>query len=102
MKRAHFSIVLLSLLMVSCTTTRVATLNNSGDKIQVFASNLPDKPYTEIAYIQCDGGIFNTPQQLLNGLKKKAENINADALIKVKYDFQGIWPVASAIAVKYK
>jgi hypothetical protein len=102
MKRAFYSLVVLSVLLLSCTTTRVASLNNPNEKLQIFISNLPDKPYTEIAYLQCDGGIFNTPQQLLNGLKKKAITLNADAIIKVKYDFQGILPVASAVAIKYQ
>lgn len=93
---------LFSLLMISCTTTRVATINNLNEKPEVFISALPTKPFVEIAYLQCDGSIFNTPQQLLNGLKRKANQLNADAIIQVKYDFQGIWPVASAIAIKYK
>lgn len=102
MKKAVFSIVIFSLLMISCTTTREATLNTSNEKLEIFVSLLPDKAYIEIAYIQCDGGIFNTPQQLLNGLKKKAVQLNADAIVKVEYDYQGIWPVASAIAIKYQ
>ncbi len=92
----------MAIAFASCTTTRVANLNSSNTKVQIFVSMLPEKAYQEIAYIQCDGGIFNTPQQLLKGLTKKADQLNADAIIKLKYDFQGIWPVASAVAIKYK
>ncbi|MFN7012983.1 MAG: hypothetical protein ACK4ON_01805 [Bacteroidia bacterium] len=102
MKKAFLSILFMAIVFASCTTTRVANINSTNTKVQIFVSTLPEKTYQEIAYLQCDGGIFNTPQQLLNGLTKKAEQLNANAIIKVKYDFQGIWPVASAVAIKYK
>lgn len=102
MKKALLSILVIPIALASCTTTRVAKLNSTNTKIQIFVSTLPERAYQEIAYVQCDGGIFNTPQQLLNGLTKKAERLNADAIVKVKYDYQGIWPIASAVAIKYK
>ncbi len=60
---------------ISCTTTRVATLTKSeNETIELFTTKIPDRNYVEICYIQTDGGIFHTPQQLLNQMKKKPSN----------------------------
>lgn len=67
--------LLMAIVFASCTTTRVANLNSTNTKVQIFVSTLPEKAYQEIAYVQCDGAIFHTPQHLLNGLVKKAEKI---------------------------
>ncbi len=95
--------MLLALTFLSCTTTRIAVLTPVKDeKPELFFTQHPDKPYIELAYIQSDGTIFTTPQQLLNGLRKKAVKLNADAIIHIKYDFQAWYPLASGIAIKYK
>ena len=89
--------------LTSCTTTRVATLAKSeSETIELFTTKIPDKSYEEISYIQTDGGIFHTPQKLLNGVKKKASELQADAVINIKYDFQAWYPVISGTAIKYK
>jgi len=96
---------LISVLIIttSCTTTRIATLTtDENEKIELFTSNLPQRDYIEICYIETSGGIFHTPQNLLNGLKKKATELEVDAVINIKYDFQAWYPIASGIAVKYK
>lgn len=94
-------IILISL--ASCTTTRVAKLTRSeNEKLEVYTTELPSKNYVEIGYIQSDGSIFHTPQQLLNGIKNTALELNADAVINIKYDFQGWYPIASGTAIKYE
>ncbi|NLA25236.1 MAG: hypothetical protein GX879_09755 [Bacteroidales bacterium] len=91
-----------SILFTSCVTTRTANLTKSeGEKLELFTTKLPSKAYTEICYIQADGGIFHTPQKLLNGLKKKAIEVKADAVINIKYDFQAWYPIVSGTAIKY-
>lgn len=107
MKMFKSTLVLLGLIlavtMTSCTTTRVATLTKGDNEtIELFTTKLPDKNYVEICYIETSGGIFHTPQQLLNGLKKKAVEIKADAVINVRYDFQAWYPIVSGTAIKYK
>lgn len=107
MKSLKSKIVLLGFVAIavitSCTTTRVATLAKSqNETIEMFTTKIPDKNYDEISYIQTDGGIFHTPQQLLNGLKKKAAELQADAVINIKFDFQAWFPVVSGTAIKYK
>lgn len=106
MKKFKSSLLLLVLISVviisSCLTTRVATLTkDENENLELFTTKLPDRKYVEINYIQTDGGIFHTPQQLLNGLKKKAIEIKADAVINIKYDFQAWYPVVSGTAIKY-
>ena len=106
-KSIKSKIVLIGLVIItsltSCTTTRVATLSKSeNETIELFTTKIPDRNYVELSYIQTDGGIFNTPQQLLNGLKKKAAELQADAVINIKYDFQAWYPIVSGTAIKYK
>ncbi len=89
--------------LASCTTTRVATLTRSeNEKVELFMTKIPEKNYTELSYIQTDGTIFHTPQQLLNGLKKKAAKLQADAVINIRFDFQAYLPIVSGTAIKFK
>ncbi len=86
----------------SCTTTRVAMLSKTEtEKVELFTTRQPERKYVEISYLQVDGSVFNTPQKLLNGLKKKADEMKADAIINIKYDFQAWYPIASGTAIKY-
>ncbi len=86
----------------SCTTTRVAVLTKAeNETVELFVTKLPARDYDEICYIQTDGAVYHTPQQLLNGLKKKAAELKADAVIHIKYDFQAWYPLVSGIAIKY-
>jgi hypothetical protein len=106
MKNNKLKNVLLALLLIttllSCTTTRVATLTKSdSETIELFTTKIPNRSYVEISYVQTDGGIFHTPQKLLNALKKKATELKADAVINIKYDFQGWYPLVSGTAIKY-
>ena len=106
MKSINLKNVLFGLILIvttsSCTTTRVATLTKGDNEtVELFTTKFPDRKYVEVSYIQTDGGIFHTPQQLLNGLKKKATELKADAVINIKYDFQGWYPVVSGTAIKY-
>lgn len=94
--------LMLALTITSCTTTRVATLTKAeNETVELFTTKLPDRKYLEICYIETSGAIFHTPQNLLNGLKKKAIEIKADAVINIKYDFQGLYPIVSGTAIKY-
>lgn len=102
MKFTFGLLLMLSLLFFGCVSTREAVLNPQNTRLEIYTSTLPQKPYTEIYYIQSDGAVFHTPQKLLSKLTEKAEILNADAIINVKYDFQGWYPIASATAIKYK
>ncbi|HOK37750.1 MAG TPA: hypothetical protein P5538_01180 [Bacteroidales bacterium] len=104
MKKLIFvTIIFVSTIYSSCTTTRIASLSKQSDEsIELYTTKIPDKNYEEIYYIQTDGAIFHTPQHLLNGLKKKASELNADAVINIKYDFQGLYLIVSGTAIKYK
>lgn len=97
-----FLIIFTSIILSSCTTTRIASLINSpDDQVELYTTKLPDRNYIEIYYIQTDGAIFHSPRNLLNGLKKKAVKLKADAIINIKFDFQGCYPTVSGIAIKY-
>jgi len=106
MKNLKSHIVLFGFILMftitSCTTTRVATLTKSeNETVELFTTKVPQRNYIEISYIQTSGGIFHTPQHLLNGLKKKATKLNADAVINITYDFQAWYPIISGTAIRY-
>jgi len=89
--------------MAGCTSTRVASLAPSEqEKMEVYTTKIPERNYEELCYIQTDGSIYHTPAQLLKGLKKKAAEFKADAIINIKYDFQLWFPIASGTAIRYK
>jgi hypothetical protein len=101
LKNVLFGLILITIIS-SCTTTRVAKLTKGeNETIELFTTKLPDRKYVEISYIQTDGGIFHTPQKLLNGMKKKAIELKADAIINIKYDYQAWYPFVSGTAIKY-
>lgn len=103
MGKITLGLLTILLIISSCTTTRIATLTTTDkEEIELYSTKLPLRDYTEICYIQVDGGLFHTPQKLLEGLKKKGLEIKADAIIEIKYDFQAWYPIASGIAIKYK
>ncbi len=101
LKNVLFGLILTTIIS-NCTTTRVVSLTKcENESIELFTTKLPNRKYIEVSYIQTDGAIFHTPQQLLNGLKKKATELKADAVVNIKYDFQAWYPVVSGIAIKY-
>jgi len=62
----------------------------------------PNKEYTEIMYIQANGGVFHGPEKILEKLKERDKKEGADAIINIKFDYQFWWPNVSGIAIKYK
>lgn len=104
MKRSLFLLLLLLLLLqsVACISTRTASLRpQRGAALALYMTQLPAKPYEELCYIQADGSLLSTPQQLLKALEKKALELDAQAVIQIRYSFQGIYPVISGVAVRY-
>ena len=100
--RAVF-LVLVSTTLTSCMSTFTANLQRTSDKeVEVFTTLKPSREYIEQKYIQVDGGIFNTPEQLLTKLTEQAKKEGSDAVINVRYDFQATWPIISGTAIKYK
>lgn len=87
-------------IITSCTTTRVAVIS-SEETISLYTTTLPEQPYKELHYIETSGGIFHTPQHLLNGLKKEAIAQQADAVVNIRYDFQGWWPIVSGTSIQF-
>lgn len=98
--KACASLLLSVMLLSSCTTTRTAVINRS-EALEVYTTKLPGRPYEELNYIETSGGIFHTPQHLMNGLTKAASAQGADAVINVRYDFQGWWPLVSGTTIRY-
>ncbi|MDN5355166.1 MAG: hypothetical protein PWQ43_108 [Rikenellaceae bacterium] len=95
--------ILVILIFTSCVTTQVANLQKeTSSDIEIFYASQPNKEYTEIMYIQANGGIFHSPEKILEKLKERANKEGADAIINIKFDYQFWWPNVSGIAIKYK
>jgi hypothetical protein len=93
----------MSVAVFSCTISRVASLSSSGKgDIELYTTKIPERSYVEIGYIQTEGTGLSTPQKLLDGLKNKAEELNADAIVNIRYDFRGESQVVSGTAIRYK
>ncbi|MDD3740558.1 MAG: hypothetical protein PHH30_04890 [Bacteroidales bacterium] len=96
--------LIISVFIISgCATTRIVNLPKPSDEgVEVYMTQMPDKAYNEIKYIQVDGAIFHTPERLMIDLSEKAKVEGADAVINVKFDYQAWYPVLSGVAIKYK
>jgi uncharacterized alpha/beta hydrolase family protein len=95
--------ILVIIFITSCVTTQVANFQkNTPTDIEIYYTSTPSKEYTEIMYIQADGGIFHSSEKLLEKLKERGKKEGADAIIKIKFDYQFWWPNVSGIAIKYK
>ncbi len=108
----NFSVILILfftlMLLSSCVTTQMVTLqdNNIHKNVKVYFTKLPDCAYEEIAYLDASGSVFHGPESLLKNLVKKADRIQADAIIQVRFYYIP-WvlmsiPSASAIAIRFK
>lgn len=87
----------------SCTTIRTANLQRQSDKeVEVYATKLPSKEYSEIKYIQVEGSIFTTPEKLMKKLSQRAKKEGADAIISVQHAYIVYLPYVWGIAIKYK
>lgn len=95
--------LIMSVAFFSCTISRVARLSDSeNDGIELYTTQIPERSYAEIGYIQTEGTGLSTPQKLLDGLKNKAKELNADAIVNIRYDFRGEVQVVSGTAIRYK
>lgn len=98
-----FGFILVIIAFTSCVTTQVANLQKeTSSDIEIFYASQPNKEYTEIMYIQANGGVFHSPEKLIEKLKKRAKEEGADAIINIKFDYQFWWPNVSGIVIKYK
>ena len=103
LKFAALAGLIICLSQTSCTTTSVANLQRSSPgEVEVFTTIKPAGEYTELKYIQVDGSLTTRPEKLLTKLTERAKKEGADAVINVKYDFQGHLPIVSGTAIKYK
>lgn len=92
------------ILQSSCVSTQIASLKATGNKdIPVYMVGTPTPEFTPNTYIEASGGIFTNKKQLLNKLKTRAgKEQNTDALVNVRFGYQGIWPYVDGITVTTK
>jgi hypothetical protein len=112
MKTKLILIILSTLLtLYACTSTQYVALSSTdqkSSKIEIFLRDIqkPIKEYEIISYIETSGTIFTTKNQLLVGLKTKADKLGGDAVIDVNF-FYIPWvlsslPAVDGAVIKYK
>ncbi len=99
--------ILATWMLSGCVTTQSAYLTRADtNDIEVYMTTLPDKEYTEWAYLEASGSIFHSNKALLRKLKQKAVEEGADALINVSFGYipwaLGGIPVARGVAIRYR
>jgi hypothetical protein len=85
MKRLIF---IAAILMVGCISTRVTPLGESKKfeprtpwaLIEVYLEK-PDKPFVEIALVECEGAALSSGGQALEAIKEKASDLGGDAIV---------------------
>lgn len=108
MKSARYSCfvfafgLLATLMLPGCTSTFIAPLQRPHlPNLEVYTTKIPDRDYIELAYIQVDGSLFTRPEKLMSRITERAVLIGADAVIRIRYDFQGHLPIISGTAIRY-
>lgn len=110
MRSSLFIAMIASATLFSCTSSQYVELKTPvqrENEIAVYLeSEIPEKSYERLGYIETSGWIFTSNKKLLKGLRAKAESVGADAVINVDFDYiphvsTGI-PTVSGIAVKWK
>lgn len=98
------------LYLASCTSSQYTYLDRSDKKspqidVYMIDQQQPNQEYDVLAYIETSGWVFTNKKQLLRGLRNKAKNLEADAIIDVRFFYiphlvSGL-PTVEGIAVKY-
>ncbi|MFD2722148.1 hypothetical protein ACFST9_25755 [Hymenobacter monticola] len=84
-----------------CASSRLTPLAPDA-AAGIYFSQLPTRPYREVAHVEATGSVFTRRAQLLRQLQRRQAQVQGDALVQVRYDFVFWWPHASALVVKYQ
>jgi len=103
-KTIQFILILcVALISAQCIAVKSANLQrNSAKEVAVFSTQIPNKEYIELKYLQVEGSAFSTPEKLIKTLSEKAKKEGADAVINVQYAYIVYLPYVWGIAIKYK
>ena len=95
--------IALSIALSSCAITYTTPLvQEANEGIEIYTTQLPQKPYEEIAHVQVWGDIMTTPKLLLKLIKKEAKKKQADAVVKVTYTRNNATLYADAVLIRYQ
>lgn len=98
-----YSIILISIILfTSCASVQVAKIERTDKKIELFVTKIPEKPYTEIGYVEVSGSIFHTKEALLKKLIKQAEKEGANGVISIKFNYQFWYPNMEGVLIKFQ
>lgn len=114
---------MLAALLSACTVSNVASLNGKTYPPTTFVEVLtekPSRPYEQFALVETQGSLSQPMSDMIDGLRKKAMEVGADAVILAQdasYTMGatyintgtvytpipgGRYPVLRGIAIKYK
>lgn len=76
--------MLLALLLTGCTVSNVASLNGKtyppSSSVDVLTEK-PSRPYEQFAIVETQGSLNQPVSDMIDGLRKKAMEVGADAVI---------------------
>ncbi len=109
MRRLNLALIL-ALVMAGCTSSQFVQTNITAEnqhQMPVYISNeMPQRQYEVIGHIETSGSIFSSHESLLEGLREKAKEVGADAVIKTEFKYFShvitSIPYVDGIAVKWK
>ncbi len=95
--------VLIMLTCSKCMAMRSVKLKQKKQHaLEVYSMKIPSKEYIEIKYMEVEGSLFSSPENLMKKLSTEAQKEGADALINVQIAHVVCRPLIWGIAVKYK
>lgn len=92
------------ILQASCVSTQVVSVRSAGaNNMPVYLAGTPTPDFTPQMYIEASGGIFTNKKQLLGKLKQRAQReAGINAIINVRFSYQGLWPIVDGVAATTK
>lgn len=101
-KMKHYIFFLVALVTFSsCVTVQNVQLVSTAGEPEIFISKKPDKPYTEVSFVEASGSIFHSNKKLLKKLKEKATKDRVDAVVDVKFGYVFWLPYVTGILIQY-
>lgn len=102
--------LIFTFITVGCTSSQFVQTNitpASQPQVRVYVANeTPQRDYEIIGHIETSGWVFSSHESLMGGLREKAKEVGADAVIKTEFKYFShvitSVPYVEGIAVKWK
>ena len=90
------------LVFSNCATTTYYEFSSNKSKIALYATTKPEKPYTEVCFVEVWGNVFSSKNNMFKKLIQRGEKLDCDAFVEINYKSAYLYPTITAIGIKYK